>query len=98
MTKQYSPGIGWVCYGLVWLLLGANMVNDWLTQGWISPLILLILLILVCLISIPLVQRFAGKPGASTRRLRDPRVLLTYGIIALLLLGVVAYTVVLTGG
>jgi hypothetical protein len=70
------------------------MVNDWLTQGWISPLSLLVL---VCLV-IPLVQRFAGKPGASTRRLRDPRILVGYGFIALLLLGVVAYTVVLTGG
>jgi hypothetical protein len=71
------------------------MVNDWLTQGWISPLSLLIL---VSLISIPLVQRFAGKPGASTQRRRDPRVLLTYGGITLLLLGVVVYTFVLTGG
>jgi hypothetical protein len=95
MTKQYIPAIGWIFYGLVWLLLGANMVNDWLTQGWISPLSLLVL---VCLISIPLVQRFAGKPGASVSRLRDPQVLLTYGFIALLLLGVVAYTFVLTGG
>jgi hypothetical protein len=95
MPKHRRAIIGWGLYGLVWLLLGANMVNDGLTQGWMSPLSLLIL---VCLISIPLVQRFAGQPGASTRRLRDPRVLLTYGIIALLLLGVVAYTVVLTGG
>jgi hypothetical protein len=91
---RYIRGIGWIGYGLVWLLLGANMVNDWLTQGWISPLSLLIL---VCLV-IPLALRFAGQPGASVSRLRDPRVLLTYGIIALLLLGVVAYTVVITGG
>jgi hypothetical protein len=94
MPKHRRAIIGWGLYGLVWLLLLANMVNDWLTQGWISPLSLLIL---VCLM-IPLLLRFAGQPGASTRRLRDPRVLLTYGIIALLLLGVVAYTVVLTGG
>jgi hypothetical protein len=94
MTNRVSL-IGWGLYGLVWLLLLANMVNDWLTQGWISPLSLLVL---VSLISIPLVQRLAGKPGASVSRLRDPRVSLTYGIIALLLLGVVVYTFVLTGG
>jgi hypothetical protein len=92
MTKRNIPGIGWFFYSLIWLLLVAKMVNDWLTQGWISPLSLLVL---VCLV-IPLVLRFAGQPGASTRRLRDPRVLLTYGIIALLLFGVVAYTFVLT--
>jgi hypothetical protein len=94
MTKRYIPGIRWIFYGLVWLLLGANMVNDWLTQGWISPLSLLVLVGLV----IPLLLRFAGQPGSSTRRLRDPQVLVGYGFIALLLLGVVAYTVVLTGG
>ncbi len=91
MTERNTHIIGWFLYGLLWVLLIANIINDWVTQRWISPLSFLILAILAGGIFL---QRFGVLSLVSTKGIRDPRVLLTYGLIALFLIVLVIYLVV----
>lgn len=46
MTKKWLVIVGWVAYILTWVALFANIINDWLTRQWISPLSIIMLVIL----------------------------------------------------
>ncbi len=86
MTRNNIPMVAWILYGLMWVLLLANVINDWMTQGWISPFTFLMVALLV---GGTLLERFGVLSPA--KGLRDPRVGLTYGLIALLLVALVIY-------
>lgn len=58
MTRRNIPVIGWVLYGLLWLLLIANFITDWMTQRWVSPVSLFLL---TGLVGVLLFQRFTGR-------------------------------------
>jgi hypothetical protein len=69
MSEATLLKVGWVSYLLVWVLLLANIAHDWVTQGWISPLSVILLAILA---GGTLSQRLRGEPiirvqGASKR-------------------------------
>lgn len=40
--KKWLISVGWIAYSVTWLALLANIVNDWLTRQWISPLSIII--------------------------------------------------------
>ena len=80
MTRRKTPVIGWVLYGLLWLLLVANIVNDWMAQRWVSPVSLFLLMGLV---GVLLFQRFTGR-------------VVTYSFIAVLLVTMGIYLLVVT--
>lgn len=41
--KKCLISVGWIAYSVTWLAWLANIVNDWLTRQWISPLSIIIL-------------------------------------------------------
>ena len=59
LDKKMLINFGWVAYVLVWALLLANIVNDWLTLQWISPLSIMML---ITLAGGALYQRWRGEP------------------------------------
>jgi hypothetical protein len=86
MSESVLVKVGWVSYLLVWVLLLANIARDWVTQGWISPLSMILLAILA---GGTLSQRLRGEPiisvqGASRRLIIT--LILTLAVTALILI------------
>ena len=70
-----------MAYALTWLALLANIVNDWVTQQWISPLSIIFLVLLG---GGTIVQLARGKPIISTEGMAN-RFLITLVLILITL-------------
>lgn len=86
MVESNLVRLGWVLYIVTWVLLLANVVNDWLGRGWISPLSILMVVLLA---GGTLWQRMRGQPVISTEGMGRrflATVLLVLGTLALILI------------
>lgn len=72
--------VGWITYTLTWVALFANIVNDWLTRRWISPLSIMMLVIFGGGTAIQLLRR---KPIINTKGMAN-RFLITIILVLLI--------------
>ena len=92
MSESVLVKVGWVSYSLVWVLLLANIAHDWVTQGWISPLSLILLAILG---GGTVLQRLRGDPIISVAG-ASKRLIVTLIVILVVAALILAYTLLIS--
>lgn len=88
MAESNLVRLGWALYAATWVLLLANIANDWLDRGWVSPLSVLMLVLLA---GGTLWQRMRGRPVITTEGM-GRRFLATVLLILITLALILAYT------
>ncbi len=90
--KTWPERFGWILYTILWLLLFANILYDWLNYNWFSPLSIIFLVILGLGTLLSYLQ---GKPIISTERMKE-RFLVTLVFILATIAGIFGYVVFAT--
>jgi len=84
--------LGWVLYTSLWLLLLANIVYDWLSYHWLSPLSVIFLIVLGLG---TLLLYLGGKPIVSTEGMKE-RFLASLVFVLAIIAGVFGYIIFAT--